>query len=126
MRTTLAIAAAALIVLPATADAGGFARTWHAPAGKHARSFDAVATSYAAFTVKLTVRHGRSFRLTLRNASGSFRAQLIDTRTYACTRSGAWDVCEAAYEALPAGSYTFRLSKPRHSRASTARLAVGW
>jgi hypothetical protein len=95
-------------------------------AGEHVRTMTVHSRHAAAFRVTLVVRHGHRFQLGLRNRAGTFRALLIDTATYACTRRGAWDVCRGAYEPLPRGTYRFTVHKPRGSRPGTVRLAVRW
>lgn len=63
----------------------------------------------AAFRVVLrTPTRGRT-RLYLEGASAPSGGPLIDTRTYDCEGAAGSLYCEGSYEALPRGTYTFRV-----------------
>lgn len=81
----------------------------------------------AAFRVLLrTSTHGRT-RLYLEGRKAPAGGPLIDTRTYACDGAAGSFSCAAAYEALPRGSYTFRVEY-RSATPETAgiELTVRW
>ncbi|MFO7572234.1 MAG: hypothetical protein R6W48_06490 [Gaiellaceae bacterium] len=64
-------------------------------------------------------------QLLLLGAKAPRGGPLIDTRSYRCPRSGAARVCKARYEALPAGSYTWRVKRVSGA-AGPVSLTVRW
>ena len=86
-------------------------------------------------TVSLTVRGPAAFRIVLRTAStGRTRlfltgttaptgGALLDTKT-GCTRKGGSAFCQGAFEALPRGTYTFRVR--RDGAPSHVQLTIRW
>ena len=80
----------------------------------------------AAFSVRFRVSptNGRT-RVTLTGAKAPKGGPLLDTKGVGCDgAAGSW-VCEGSYEALPPGTYTFRI---RHdaSVAGSVELNVSW
>jgi len=95
-------------VFPAFAQAG---KVYYADTlpRNGSRQVSVTVTKPAAFRVLLrTSTQGRT-RLYLLGAHAPRGGPLIDTKTYHCDgAAGSW-YCKGSYEALPAGTYTFRV-----------------
>jgi hypothetical protein len=64
----------------------------------------------AAFRVLLRVPTAGRAKLFLVGKSAPKGGPLIDTKTYACDGAAGSFYCKASYEALPKGTYTWRLT----------------
>lgn len=86
----------------------------------------AAPTAPAAFRVTLRVGTGVRARLYL-SGTGAPRSTspLIDTAGAACTTTSAGRTCNAAYESLPAGRYTWKVVTTA-TAAGSVRLRVRW
>lgn len=124
MRYVLVLAAAAALVLPTAAGAESVTYRDAVPQGQSGR-VSVTARSAASFQVVLRVPAAGRTQLFLSGAKAPRGGPLIDTRTYGCTRAGATRVCRAAYEALPAGTYTWRIHRVS-GRAAPTTLTVRW
>ena len=94
-------------------------------------------TATGAGAVSVTVRAPAAFRVVLRTSTqGRTRlyllgktapkgGPLIDTKTYGCQGAAGSFYCQGGYEALPKGTYTFRVKRdgggPTH-----VQLTVRW
>ncbi len=88
-------------------------------------------------TVSVTVRRPAAFRIVLRTAAqGRTRlfllgrtaprgGALVDTATSACERAAGSFLCRNSYEALPKGTYTFRIRRVSGPRTPVT-LTVRW
>jgi hypothetical protein len=105
----IAVALAALITASPAAAAGG------------KLVYDDVLPKNGTRQVSVTVHRAAAFRILLRTSTqgrtklyllGKHAPKggpLIDTKTYKCDgAAGSW-YCKGSYEALPAGTYTFRV-----------------
>ena len=124
-RVALAAVIAAALALPASALAKGrifFDGT--IPAGKTS-VVSLTVHSPASFKVLLRVPTQGRARLFLRGKAAPKVGPLIDTKTHSCQGAAGSFYCRAAYEPLPKGRYTWRISwtgkKPAH-----AELTVRW
>ncbi len=127
-RRILTIAAlAALAVAPATASAAAKTVSLQVPDG-----------TTASFSVSVSPPTAPAFRVLLRTPTSS-RARLflsgrtaprsteplIDTRTAGCEGAAGSLYCEASYERLPRGRYTWTV-RVRARTAGTVTLTVRW
>ena len=77
-----------------------------------------------AFKVLLRVQTIGRTQLFLTGKNAPKGGALIDTKTYACEGAAGSFYCKASYEALPAGTYTWRIvrvSGPKESTTLTVR-----
>jgi len=79
----------------------------------------------AAFSVLLRVRTEGRTKLFLTGKHAPRGGPLIDTKTYACEGAAGSFYCKAAYESLPAGTYTWRIVRVSGAR-ETVTLTVRW
>jgi hypothetical protein len=79
----------------------------------------------AAFRVLLHVRTVGRTRLFLTGGHAPSGGILIDTKTYACEGTAGSFSCKAAYESLPAGTYTWRIVRVSGAREPVT-LTVRW
>lgn len=79
----------------------------------------------AAFRVLLRVRTEGRTRLFLTGAHAPGGGPLIDTKTYACEGAAGSFYCKAAYEPLPAGTYTWKIVRVAGAREPVT-LTVKW
>jgi hypothetical protein len=126
-RLPLIAALTALAVAPATAVAGAKTVRLDVPDG-----------TTAAFSVTVDPATAPSFRVRLRTPTSS-RARLflsgrtaprsteplIDTRTAGCQGAAGSRYCEASYERLPRGRYTWTV-RVRAPFAGSVTLTVRW
>ena len=124
-RVALAAVIAAALALPASALAKGrifFEGT--IPAGKTS-VVSLTVHSPASFKVLLRVPTQGRARLFLRGKTAPKVGPLIDTKTFSCQGAAGSFYRRAAYEPLPKGRYTWRISwtgaKPAH-----VELTVRW
>jgi hypothetical protein len=102
--------------------AAGLLLTPVALAGPSKLSFEDTIPSGKSSSVSMTTQKPAAFRVLLRVPTAG-RAKLfligrhapkggalIDTKTYACDGAAGSYYCKASYEALPKGTYTWRLS----------------
>jgi hypothetical protein len=124
-RVALLVALTAALALPTTAPAKGrilFDGT--IPAGKTS-VVSLTVHKAASFRVLLRVPTQGRARLFLRGKTAPKVGPLIDTKTFSCQGGAGSFYCRAAYEPLPKGRYTWRISwtgaKPAH-----VELTVRW
>ncbi len=78
-----------------------------------------------AFKVLLRVQTIGRTQLFLLGKHAPKGAALIDTKTYACDGAAGSYYCKASYEALPAGTYTWRIVRVSGPKEVTT-LTVRW
>jgi hypothetical protein len=124
-RVALVVALAVALALPTSALAKGrvlFEGT--IPAGKTS-VVSLIVHKAASFRVVLRVPIQGRAKLFLRGKTAPKVGPLIDTKTFACEGAAGSRYCRAAYEPLPRGRYTWRISwtgaKPAH-----VELTVRW
>ena len=123
-RLSLVTALAALVVVPPAA-------------AKSKLFYEDMLPAHGSGTVSVTVRAPASFTVVLRTptqgrtrlyllgATAPNGGPLIDTKTYACEGAAGSFYCRGTYEALPKGTYTFRIR--RDGAAPThVELTVRW
>jgi hypothetical protein len=93
-------------------------------AGKSS-SVSVTATRSAAFRVTLKAPTAVRTRLFLTGASAPRGGALIDTKTSACEGAAGSFICRGAFEALPKGTYKFRLAVSGNGAANVT-LTVRW
>jgi hypothetical protein len=110
MRYALALAAIVVAAAPAVADAGVGKLFYQDSLPKQGTTQVSVSVRKpAAFRILLrTSTQGRT-RLYLLGTHAPKGGPLIDTKTYACDGAAGSYYCKGSYEALPAGTYTFRI-----------------
>jgi hypothetical protein len=79
----------------------------------------------ASFHVVLRVSTQGRTRLFLTGAHVPKGGALIDTKTYACEGAAGSFYCKAAYEPLPAGTYTWRIVRVTGAKEPVT-LTVRW
>lgn len=127
LRPLVAIALLAGLALPASSSASTTVhRGWALGAGARTRALVTPTHRYASFSIRFSVPHGDRYVLRLHDRRRALDVELMDTTTTACTVVGARDVCEAAYEPLRRGVYTWVVRKAAGTPAGTARLRVRW
>ncbi len=120
-------ALAALVAAPATAGAAAKTVSLRVPDG-----------TTASFSVTVNPAKAPSFRVLLRTPTSSrarlflsgktaprSKEPLIDTRTFGCEGAAGSLYCEASYERLPRGAYTWTV-RVRAPLAGTVTLTVRW
>jgi hypothetical protein len=126
-RSLIIAAVAALAVAPATALAGARTVTLQVPDG-----------TTASFSVTVNPAKAPAFRVLLRTPTSSrarlflsgttaprSKEPLIDTRTAGCEGAAGSLYCEASYERLPRGRYTWTV-RVRAPLAGAVTLTVRW
>ncbi len=104
----LVLAAGLALAVSAVAGAGRVVLT-DSLAPNQATRVSVTVRKSAAFDVVLRApKQGRT-KLFLLGQSAPQGSALIDTKTYACGSSASTRVCRGRYDALPAGTYTFRI-----------------
>ena len=78
-----------------------------------------------AFKVLLRVQTQGRTQLFLTGKNAPKGGALIDTKTYACEGAAGSYYCKASYEALPAGTYTWRIVRVSGPKENTT-LTVRW
>ena len=78
-----------------------------------------------AFKVLLRVQTQGRTQLFLTGKHAPKGGALIDTKTYACEGAAGSFYCKASYEALPAGTYTWRIVRVSGPKENTT-LTVRW
>ena len=124
MKHGVILAVIAAMAVPAVAGAGGVTYRDTIASGQSGR-VGVTVRSAASFEVVLRVPAAGRTQLFLTGAKAPSGGPLIDTRTYGCSRSGAVRVCRAAYEPLPAGTYTWRIAR-LSGGAGAVTLTVRW
>jgi len=124
---TIAAQSACVVVLALTAGALAAAGLTYTDSVRVGRpvSVTVHTSGPAAFRVLLRARTTGRTQLFLTGALAPKGGALIDTRTAACDGTAGSYYCKASYEALPAGTYTWRivrLSGPKE----TVTLTVRW
>ena len=109
MRTRLAVAGlAAALIVPAVALAASVTYDDTVAKGKPL-SVTITTHRSASFQVLLRVRTLGRTQLFLTGKHAPKGGALIDTKTFACDGAAGSFYCKAAYEPLPAGTYTWRI-----------------
>jgi hypothetical protein len=104
----LIVVAAVALTLPAVAGAGKIALQDSVPRNGTSQ-MSVTLRQPGAFKVLLrTSTQGRT-KLYLLGAHAPTGGPLIDTKTYACDGTAGSFYCKGSYEALPRGTYTFRV-----------------
>lgn len=78
-----------------------------------------------AFKVLLRVQTQGRTRLFLTGTHAPTGGALIDTKTYACDGAAGSYYCKGSYEALPAGTYTWRIVRVSGPKENTT-LTISW
>ena len=78
-----------------------------------------------AFKVLLRVQTQGRTQLFLTGKNAPKGGALIDTKTYACEGAAGSYYCKASYDALPAGTYTWRIVRVSGPKEVTT-LTVRW
>src|SRR5262249_37887192 len=107
-RLLIALAAAAALALPAAAVAAAVTYNDTVVKGKPV-SVTVTTHAPASFRVLLRVRTVGRTRLFLLGKHAPKGGPLIDTKTYACDGAAGSFYCKAAYQPLPAGTYTWKI-----------------
>jgi hypothetical protein len=106
-------------------------------AAKGKLSYEDTLPAHGNGTVTVTVRAPASFKVLLRTPTqGRTRLYLLgptapkggplmDTKTYACEGAAGSFYCQASYEALPKGTYSFRIRRDGTAPAHV-ELTVRW
>ena len=109
MRRLLAtVAVATALAVPAVALGASVTYDDTAAVGKPV-TLTVMTHRAAAFRVLLRVRTVGRTRLFLVGKHAPKGGPLIDTKTYACDGAAGSFYCKAAYEPLPAGTYTWKV-----------------
>jgi hypothetical protein len=125
MRTLLAsIAIASALSLPALAHAAAVTYDDTLARGKPV-SLTVTTHRPALFRVLLRVSTPGRTRLFLVGVHAPKGGPLIDTKTYACDGAAGSFYCKAAYEPLPAGTYTWRIVRVAGAKEPVT-LTVKW
>ena len=125
MRRLLASAAVAFaLVLPAVAIAASIA--YHDTVVKGKPVSVTITTHRAAsFHVLLRVSTQGRTQLFLAGKHAPKGGALIDTKTYACEGAAGSFYCKAAYEPLPAGTYTWKIVRVSGAKEPVT-LTITW
>ena len=128
MRRSLALTGALALILVVVVGAQA--------AGPRKLFYEETLSNGASGAVAVTVRAPAAFRVVLRTstqgrtrlflsgANAPSGGPLIDTKTYACEGAAGSFSCKASYEALPKGTYTFRVR--RDGPAAHVQLTLRW
>ena len=118
------LAAAAALAVPATAGAGSIHLEQHvAPQSSVRVTF--VVRKPASFSVLLRTRTQGRTQLFLLGKNAPKGGPLMDTANTACEGAAGSFYCQGSYEALPPGSYTFRVRRPTGG-GTTIELTLRW
>lgn len=123
----LAVLSALVLALALAAVAIAAASVTYNDAVRVGKPVSVTVTTYAptAFKVLLRVSTQGRTRLFLIGKHAPKGGALIDTKTYACEGAAGSFYCKASYEALPAGTYTWRIVRVSGPKESTT-LTVRW
>jgi hypothetical protein len=125
MHALLALAACGLVLAPAAAGAGGRLSFEDTVAARSSTSVRITVRKAAAFRVVLKVPTRARAQLFLEGRTAPKGGPLIDTRSYGCEGATGSLFCRGAYEALPRGTYTWRIRWLGRSPAHVG-LTVRW
>ena len=127
MRLALAVLVSIGIGVPAALAAGGkVAFEDNVPSGKSS-SVTILTHRAASFSVRMRVPTAGRAKLFLLGKTAPKPGLLIDTKTFACQGAAGSFICQASYEPLPKGKYTWKIAwvgtpkKPAH-----VELTVRW
>jgi hypothetical protein len=123
----LAVLGAAALALVAVASAIAAASVTYNDAVSVGKPVSVTVRTYGptAFKVLLRVQTVGRTQLFLTGKHAPKGGALIDTRTYACDGAAGSFYCKASYDALPAGTYTWRIVRVSGPKESTT-LTVRW
>ena len=125
MRTlSAAVAVAATLTLPAAAIAASVAYNDTVVQGKSV-SVTVITHRPASFHVLLRVSTQGRTQLFLTGKHAPRGGALIDTKTYACEGAAGSFYCKAAYEPLPAGTYTWKIVRVAGAKEAVT-LTLKW
>ena len=102
------VSGAAVLALPAVGNAGSVHLEQYVASGSSVQ-VGVVVRKHASFSVLLRTRTVGRTQLRLLGAHAPKGGPLIDTKTYACDGAAGSFYCKGSYEALPAGTYTFKV-----------------
>jgi hypothetical protein len=107
----LAVLPAAVLVLAVTAAAWAASNVTYNDSVSVGKPVSITVRTYrpTAFTVLLRVRTIGRTQLFLTGKHAPKGGALIDTKTYACDGAAGSFYCKGSYDALPAGTYTWRI-----------------
>lgn len=120
----LAVAATAMLTLPAAAGAGSVHLEQHVLSGSHVR-VTIVVRRPASFSVLLRTRTQGRTQLFLLGRNAPTGGALIDTATAACEGAAGSFYCRGSFEPLPAGTYTFKVVR-KSGPSTPIELTVRW
>ena len=123
----LAALSAAVLALAVTAVAMAAASVTYNDSVRVGKPVSITFRTYGptAFKVLLRVQTVGRTQLFLTGKHAPKGGALIDTKTYACEGAAGSFYCKASYEALPAGTYTWRIVRVSGPKESTT-LTVRW
>jgi hypothetical protein len=124
---TLAVLPAAVLVLAVTAAAWAASNVTYNDSVSVGKPVSITVRTYrpTAFTVLLRVRTIGRTQLFLTGKHAPKGGALIDTKTYACDGAAGSFYCKASYDALPAGTYTWRIVRVSGPNEPTT-LTLRW
>ena len=123
----LAVLSAVVLALAVAAVAMATASVTYSDSVRVGKPVSVTVKTYGptAFKVLLRVQTQGRTQLFLTGKNAPKRGALIDTKTYACEGAAGSFYCKASYEALPAGTYTWRIVRVSGLKESTT-LTVRW
>ena len=119
-----ALVCACAFALPAIARAGSVHLEQYVATGSSVQ-VSVVVRRPASFSVLLRTRTVGRTQLRLLGVHAPRGGPLIDTKTTRCDGAAGSYYCQASYEPLPAGVYTFRIVR-RSGFSTTVELTVRW
>ena len=124
MRLAVVVAVVGSLLLPAAVSAASVTYRDTIATGKTGQ-VSVTARAAAAFAVSLRVPAGGRTQLFLLGAKAPKGGALLDTATTSCPRKGTVRICSGRYEALPPGTYTWRVKRVSGASGNVA-LTVRW
>lgn len=118
------LACACAFASPAVARAGSVHLEQYVATGSSVQ-VSVVVRRPASFSVLLRTRTVGRTQLRLLGTHAPRGGPLIDTKTTRCDGAAGSYYCQASYEPLPAGAYTFRIVR-RSGFSTTVELTVRW
>ena len=127
VRRVLVVAAltcACAVALPALGHAGSVHLEQYVATGSSVQ-VSVVVRRPASFSVLLRTRTIGRTQLRLLGAHAPKGGPLIDTKTTACDGAAGSYYCQASFEPIPPGTYTFRILR-RSGFSTTVELTIRW
>lgn len=119
-----ALTCACAVAFPAFGHAGSVHLEQYVATGSSVQ-VSVVVRRPASFSVLLRTRTIGRTQLRLLGPHAPKGGPLIDTKTTACDGAAGSYYCQASYEPLPPGTYTFRIVR-RSGFSTTVELTVRW